>query len=216
MFTGIIEGIGTVTGRSRHGEGGRLECDAGRLAAGLSPGDSIAVDGACLTVSARSGTRFTADLAAETLRRTTLGSLRAGSRVNLERAVRLEDRLGGHLVSGHVDGIGRITARRPEGTGERLGIRYPASLAPFLVPKGSVAVDGISLTVAALTATTLEIAVIPYTLRETTLPAKRPGAAVNLEADLAGKYLARRAGHPPAVAHPEGVSLTTLQEHGYA
>jgi riboflavin synthase len=216
MFTGIIEGIGTVTAVIRRGAGGRLECDAGALAAGLRPGDSIATDGACLTVTALSGTRFTADLSAETLLRTTLGRLRVGSRVNLERPLKLGDRLGGHLVTGHIDAVGVIAARTARGTWETLCIRYPAPLAPLLVPKGSVAVDGISLTVAALTPTTLEIALIPYTIRETTLNQKRPGSAVNLEADLAGKYMARLAGRPSQANATGGVTLAKLQEHGYA
>jgi riboflavin synthase len=216
MFTGIIESIGTVTAFSRRGTGGRVECDAGALAASLHLGDSVAVDGACLTVNALSGTRFTADLSLETLQRTTLGGLRVGSRVNLERPLRLEDRLGGHLVTGHVDAVGQIAARVPEGAGERLRIRYLPALTSLLVPKGSVAVDGISLTIAALTSTVMDIALIPYTIRQTTLAAKRPGAAVNLEADLVGKYVARLAGGSPAAERPGGLTLEKLREYGYA
>jgi riboflavin synthase len=216
MFTGIIEGIGTVTAVGRRGAGGWVECDAGALAAGLRLGDSVATDGACLTVTALSGARFTADLSTETLRRTTLGRLRIGSRVNLERSVRLGDRLGGHLVTGHVDAVGQIAARTSRGAWETLRIRYPAALAPLLVPKGSVAVDGISLTVAALAGTALDIALIPHTIRETALIEKRPGSAVNLEADLVGKYVAHLTGRPPQAERTEGVTLAKLQEHGYA
>jgi riboflavin synthase len=216
MFTGIVEGIGTVTAFSRHGSGARVEIDAGPLAAGLRLGDSIAADGACLTVSRLGGSRLQADLSAETLRRTTLGGLRIGSRLNLERPLRMEDRLGGHLVTGHIDGVGQVAARTPAGGGEVWRFRYPHPLAPLLVEKGSVAVDGISLTVAALGPATFEVALIPHTLRETALHAKRPGAAVNLEADLIGKYVARLAlpgGHSAA---GRGLTLETLQEHGFA
>jgi len=216
MFTGIIEGIGTVTALSRRDAGGRVECDAGVLAASLRLGDSVAVDGACLTVNALSGARFIADLSLETLQRTTLGRLRVGSRVNLERPLRLEDRLGGHLVTGHIDAVGQIAARIPEGVGERLRLRYPPALAALLVPKGSVAVDGISLTVATLTATSMDIALIPFTIRQTTLAEKRPGAAVNLEADLVGKYVARLAGGSTQAERPEGLTLAKLREYGYA
>ncbi|MBI4536752.1 MAG: riboflavin synthase [candidate division NC10 bacterium] len=216
MFTGIIEGIGTVTAYMRQGAEGRVEIDGGPLAAGLRLGDSIAVDGACLTVSVLAGERFTADLSVETLQRTTLGRLRAGSRVNLERPLRLEDRLGGHLVTGHIDAVGRIAARTPEGAGERLRVRYPQALARLLAPKGSVAVDGISLTVAALTTTMMDFALIPYTIRQTTLAEKRPGAPVNLEADLVGKYVARLAGGSSQADRPEGVTMAKLREYGFA
>lgn len=214
VFTGIIEGIGTVAALARQGRGGRVEIEAGPLAADLRLGDSIAVDGACLTVTALGGRRFAADLSPESLRRTTLGGLRPGDRVNLERPLRLQDRLGGHLVTGHIDAVGTIAARIPQEVGERWRIRYPQPLAGLLVPKGSVAVDGISLTLAAVAATTFDLALIPFTLRQTTLPGKRPGAAVNLEADLLGKYAARRAGDP--AAGTAGLTLATLQEHGYA
>lgn len=216
MFTGIVEAVGLVTGLGRQGGGARVELEAGPLAADLSLGDSLAVDGACLTVAGLAGSWVACDLSDETLRRTTLGALRPGVRVNLERPLRLGDRLGGHLVTGHVDAVGRILSRTPTGTGELLRIRVPRQLEPLLVSKGSVAVDGISLTVAELAPRTLGLALIPYTLRHTTLPAKRPGAAVNLEGDLIGKYVARVLGRPPGDPPPAGLSLTTLQEHGYA
>jgi len=216
MFTGIIEGIGTVTTLSRRSRGGRVEVEAGPLADGLRLGDSIAVDGACLTVAVLRGGRFAADISPESLRRTTLGRLRSGSRVNLERPVRPEDRLGGHLVTGHVDAVGEVAARIPQGVGELWRFRAPRGLGGLLVAKGAVAVDGISLTVAAVAADTFEIALIPFTLRHTTLPGKRTGAAVNLETDLVGKYVARLAAGHDAAGRDGGITLAMLQEHGYA
>lgn len=216
MFTGIVEGIGTVTAFSRRGSGAVAEIDAGPLAAGFRLGDSLAVDGACLTVTRLAGSRLSADLSAETLRRTTLGGLRPGSRVNLERPLRPADRLGGHLVTGHIDGVGRVEARTPAGSGELWRFRYPPALASLLAEKGSVAVDGISLTIAALGPATFEAALIPHTIRETALHAKRPGAAVNLEADLIGKYVARLARPEGRPAAGGGLTLELLQEHGFA
>ncbi|MGE5850193.1 MAG: riboflavin synthase [Candidatus Methylomirabilota bacterium] len=233
MFTGIIEAIGTVQGFSRQGEGARVRIGAGALAEGLRLGDSVAVEGACLTVTALRGDGFSADLSVETLARTTLGRLRAGMRVNLERPLRLGDRLGGHLVSGHVDAVGQIVERTPQGDGEFMRIRFPRELEPLLVMKGSIAVDGISLTVAELSRDTFGVAIIPHTLEHTTLSDKRAGDAVNLEADLLGKHVARlltlRAGvslRAGGVSEPEagrgdatrqgGLTLAMLQEHGFA
>ena len=238
MFTGIIEVIGTVRGFSRQGEGARVDIGAGALAEGLRTGDSMAVEGACLTVTAVRGDGFTADLSVETLARTTLGRLRVGTRVNLERPLRLGDRLGGHLVTGHVDGVGQIAERVPQGDGEFIRIRFPRELGPLLVMKGSMAVDGISLTVAELSRDAFGVAIIPHTLEHTTLRDKRLGDPVNLEADLLGKHVARllalRAGfHPGAGSTPEGgpfgpeagrsdatgqgsLTLAKLQEHGFA
>jgi len=238
VFTGIIEVIGTVREFSRQAAGARVHIGAGALAEGLRLGDSVAVEGACLTVTALCGDGFRADLSAETLARTTLGRLRAGVRVNLERPLRLGDRLGGHLVTGHVDAVGRIAERVPQGEGEFIRIRFPRELGPLLVMKGSVAVDGISLTVADLSRDTFGVAIIPHTLRHTTLGDKRVGDPVNLEADLLGKHVARllalRAGFPPGggstpeggppgpeagrldATGQEGLSLARLQEHGFA
>jgi riboflavin synthase len=238
MFTGIIEAIGTVRECTRKPGGAWAHIGAGPLAEGLRVGDSIAVDGACLTVTALRGDGFTCDLSAETLDRTTLGTLRAGWRVNLERPLRLGDRLGGHLVSGHVDAMGEVAGRIPQGDGEFWRFRFPQDLAPLLAMKGSIAVDGISLTIAELSRDTFGVALIPYTLHHTTLGGKRVGDPVNLEADLLGKHVARllalRAGfHPGAGSTPEGgpsgpeagrsdstgqrgLSLAFLEEHGFA
>ncbi|HYL80971.1 MAG TPA: riboflavin synthase [Candidatus Acidoferrum sp.] len=216
MFTGIIESIGTVREFSQHPYGARARIAAAGVGKELRAGDSIAVDGACLTVTAVSAEGFGCDLSAETLARTTLGRLHAGARVNLERPLRLGDRGGGHFVTGHVDAVGQIVGRVPQGDGEFLRVGFPRVLAPLLVMKGSVAVDGISLTVAELTEDALGVALIPFTLEGTTLKEKRVGDAVNLEADLLGKYVARFLGERPLPKPAGGLSLSLLQEHGLA
>jgi riboflavin synthase len=216
VFTGIIETIGTIRDFIRDPNGARVTIGAVAIAGSARLGDSLAVDGACLTVASLDGEAVVCDLSAETLARTTLGGLRVGTRVNLERPLRLGDPVGGHLVGGHVDAVGQVIGRVPQGEGVVYRIRFPHHLAPFLVPKGSVAVDGISLTVAALASRHFEVAVIPFTLRATTLGAKPVGAPVNLEADLIGKYVARlAAGREPWHPGP-GVTLSVLKEHGFA
>jgi riboflavin synthase len=215
MFTGIIEAIGSIREWAPRGAGAVAGIDAPSLAAALRPGDSIAVDGACLTVTGLRGDAFSCDLSPETLSRTTLGRLRLGSQVNLERPLRLGDRLGGHLVTGHVDGLGEILQRTAQGDAELIRIGFPQALASLMVVKGSIAVDGISLTIAELDEDRFAVAVIPYTLRQTTLGSKRVGDRVNLEADILGKHVARllEARMP---AQGGGLSLGFLQEHGFA
>jgi riboflavin synthase len=215
MFTGIIEAVGTIREWAPRRAGAAAGIGAARLAAGLRPGDSIAVDGACLTVTGLRGDTFTCDLSPETLSRTTLGRLRVGSQVNLERPLRLGDRLGGHIVTGHVDGIGEILQRTVQGDAELVRIRFPQALASLLVMKGSIAVDGISLTVAELADDRFGVAVIPYTLQQSTLGSRRIGDPVNLEADILGKHVARLlAAQMPT--HGGGLTLGLLQEHGFA
>jgi riboflavin synthase len=216
VFTGIIETAGTVRAFVRHPAGARVTIGAPTIAEAARPGDSLAVDGACLTVAVLAGDGVVCDLSAETLSRTTLGGLRVGGRVNLERPLRLGDRVGGHLVSGHVDAVGQLVGRFPQGEAAVYRVRFPESLAPFLVPKGSVAVDGISLTVAALAGRHFDVAVIPYTLRGTTLAEKRVGARLNLEADLIGKYVARLAAGRAAGPPSGDLTLMALKEHGFA
>ena len=190
MFTGLIEDVGVVTTAERVPKGVRLSVRT-RLS-GLSHGASIAVDGACLTAVELSGDRFSADVSAETLKRTTLGERRAGDRVNLERPMALGDRLGGHLVLGHVDGVGEIVRREPVGEGLLVELRLPAGLAPLVVSKGSIALDGISLTVNALAdPDRISLFLIPETLRATTWGIKEVGAKVNIEADILAKHVAR-------------------------
>ncbi len=195
MFTGIIETMGEVVGLeggASGGESARLRVRVGALLDGARVGDSIAVDGVCLTIAALEGDVFAADLTAETLRRTTLGRPRSGDLANLERPLRLDQRLGGHIVQGHVDGVGMVAAVRREGEGVWMEIVPPAALLPYLAEKGSVAVDGVSLTVAALpTPDRFAVALVPHTLAVTTLARRRPGDAVNLEADVLAKYVQR-------------------------
>jgi riboflavin synthase alpha subunit len=191
MFTGIVEALGRVGVVETGAAGGRrlgvAVPDEPGWRVGL--GESVAVSGVCLTVVDAAPGRLAFDLAEETLRVTTLGALGVGDAVNLERPLRLDGRLGGHLVLGHVDGVGRVAALRPEGDGARLEVEVPARLRPLLIPKGSVAVDGVSLTVAALEADAFAVALIPHTLGATTLGQRRPGDRVNLEMDVIGKYV---------------------------
>ncbi len=191
MFTGIVEATGEVDALRPQPGGARLAVRAPEGWARPDPGSSLAVNGACLTLVAWEGPCFAADLSTETLVRTTFGGLRPGDRVNLERPLALGAPLGGHLVTGHVDAVGTVTAHRPEGEGSVLRVRAPGELAPLLVHKGSIAVDGVSLTVADLAEDEFSVALIPYTLEHTTLGVRRPGDPVNLEADLLGKYVAR-------------------------
>jgi len=191
MFTGIVEALGTVERLDRGAETAHLLIDAGPLTDGARIGDSIAVDGVCLTITALRGPAFTADVSLETLRRSTLGGLRAGTHVNLERPMRLDQRLGGHIVQGHVDGVGEITSVRAEGEGAWMEIAPPASLLPFLAEKGSVAVDGVSLTIAGLSRDAFAVALIPHTLAVTTLGRRQTGGRVNIEVDILAKYVQR-------------------------
>jgi riboflavin synthase len=207
MFTGIVEGTGTVAAldAAADGSGARLQLEAPWLAGQLEPGESVAVNGCCLTVAEATAAGFAADLVAETLRRTALGGLAAGARVNLERPVSLGGRLGGHLVQGHVDGVARIQDRQPvgpEGSGEPQGgapvnrgeevrIELPPDLERYVVEKGSIAVDGVSLTVAAVGPGWLTVALVPHTLEVTTLGDRQPGDPVQLEVDVIAKYVER-------------------------
>ena len=189
MFTGIIETTGRVERVSPQGGGVRLTLATGRALPRLALGESIAVNGTCLTVTSGNGRRFTVDVSPETLRRTTTGSLARGARVNLERALRVGDRLGGHIVQGHVDGVGRLDAIRPEGEWVLYRFRAPKAIWPYLVEKGSIAVDGVSLTVFSCQDGRFQVALIPHTLRQTTLAERGPGDRVNLEADVLLKHI---------------------------
>jgi riboflavin synthase len=192
MFTGIVEGIGTVaTLATAAGGGARLEVEAPWLAGELRPGESVAVNGCCLTVAATTPAGFAADLVAETLRRTALGGLAEGDRVNLERPLALGGRLGGHLVQGHVDGVAKVLERTPVGDGEEVRIELPADLERYVVEKGSIAVDGVSLTVAGVGPGWFGVALVPHTLEVTTLGRRRPGDPVQLEVDVVAKYVER-------------------------
>lgn len=194
MFTGIVEELGTVTALDTAEESARLTVQGARVVTDAVHGSSIAVDGVCLTVVDVVRESFTVDVMHETLRRSTLGGLVIGDRVNLERAVRATDRLGGHIVQGHVDGVGEIIERTPGEAWETVRIAVPGSVARYVVEKGSIAVDGVSLTVSAIGPTWFEISLIPTTLDLTTLGLKKPGERVNLEVDVIAKYVERLLG----------------------
>ncbi len=195
MFTGLVEALGTVTRLEARPKGRWFELELPATMDGLAIGDSIAVNGCCLTVVERAdepaSIRVALEAVPETLARTTIGELRRGDVVNLERALRLGDRLGGHLVQGHVDGVGTVRAITTEGTGRRMRFEMPVPLAPFVAGQGSIAIDGISFTIAACDKTTFEVSVIPHTLEHTVARSYRDGTRVNLEVDLVARYLAR-------------------------
>jgi riboflavin synthase len=192
MFTGLIEAVGHVSGITPVPSGFRISIRTA-MAEDLSLGESVAVNGVCLTVTGREGNVWQADIGPETARVTTLGSLRPDQPVNLERAMRAGDRVGGHFVQGHVDATGVVERVSPDGEAHWLTIGFPLALAPLLIPKGSVSVDGISLTVAALRDREFDVMIIPHTWSHTNLSVVRAGDRVNLECDMLGKYVARAA-----------------------
>ena len=191
MFTGIIEGLGTIKEIQPAGQGKRFIVEADIVLDQTKIGDSIAVSGACLTAVTIDGKRFNVDVSPETLAKTTLGKAKIGERVNLERALRLGDRLDGHLVSGHIDGMGVVKQKKPGGNAVVVTIGIPESLARYMIVKGSVAVDGISLTVNNCGRDSFEVSIIPHTARLTTIGFKNIGALVNIETDMIGKYVER-------------------------
>jgi riboflavin synthase len=188
MFTGLVQELGTVNAVEQTGDGVRLVV-AASLAAELKPGDSVAVNGVCLTAVDPSAERFAADVMHETLRRSSLGAVAPGARVNLELPLRAHDRLGGHVVQGHVDGLGTFAAVEADGFARRIRIAAEPYLLRYVVEKGSIAVDGVSLTVAAVGDGSLTVSLIPETLERTNLGVAEPGATVNLEVDVLAKYV---------------------------
>jgi riboflavin synthase len=195
MFTGIVEELGEVTALEQLGDAARLTVRGPLVTSDAGHGDSIAVNGVCLTVVDNSGDAFTADVMKETLHRSSLGALQVGSPVNLERAVRLQDRLGGHLVQGHVDGTGEVIGVDAGEHWTVVRISLPQDLARYVVEKGSITVDGVSLTVSAVHAATFEVSLIPATLGLTTLGRKGVGDRVNLEVDITAKYIEKLLAH---------------------
>lgn len=191
MFTGIVEAMGEVRDVEIRAGGTRLRVGASEVLEGARVGDSIAVSGICLTIVALEPGAFAADLATETLRRTTLGNLRPRDRVNLERPLRVDGRLGGHVVQGHVDGVGTVVSAAREGDGVWMEIEPPTGLLSYIAEKGSVAIDGVSLTVARVTGPRFAVTLIPHTLAVTTLGRRGPGDRVNIEVDILAKYVER-------------------------
>lgn len=215
MFTGIIEGTGTVRAVRDAGRARRLTIGHPFDAASLASGDSVACDGCCLTVVATSGGAFDADVSHETLDRTTVGAWLAGTTINLERSLLPTTRMGGHLVQGHVDAVGRIASVVQRGEFFDVIVHVPAEIERYLVPKGSVAVDGISLTVNELVAGGFRLTIVPHTWNVTSLRTKTPGAAVNIETDVIARYVERLlgAGAPPAGG---GLTMAALARAGFA
>ena len=212
MFTGIVEELGSVKALRRDAGAARLTISASAVLEGTVLGDSISVNGVCLTVVDLNKNEFSADVAVETLKVTNLGDVKIGMQVNLERALQLSARIGGHLVSGHVDAVGRIRERRVEGNGWRIFIDAPETVLRYVIKKGSIAIDGISLTVADVDKTGFSIAMIPHTAKLTTLGYKSAGDSVNLESDIIGKYVERLLS-----GRVEGnVSLELLKQNGFA
>ena len=196
VFTGIVEETGTVLFMDFSTDYGKLHIQAKKVLEGTKVGDSIAVNGVCLTVTQLKSDRFVADVMPETVHRSSLGALKSGSRVNLERAMAADGRFGGHMVSGHIDGTGTIKHIEKDGNAIRYQISASENILQGIVEKGSIAIDGISLTVASVNDKEFEISVIPHTLQETILADKREGAVVNLETDIIGKYVKRLLSFP--------------------
>lgn len=213
MFTGIIQAVGSLRRREPRGGDVRLAIDTDSLdLADVALGDSIAVSGVCLTVVSLEERGFTADVSNETLSLTTLGGLASGDAVNLEKALRLADRLGGHLVSGHVDGLGRIISITPDARSQRWTFEVPPALARYIVAKGSICIDGTSLTVNEINGQRFGVNLIPHTVEHTAFRHRRPGDAVNIEVDLVARYIERLVGGQGG----GGISAEFLQRHGFA
>ena len=218
MFTGIIEHTGTIEALDLKADGGRITVYAPTVAPSLAVSSSIAVNGCCLTVVDLHNSRFSADLSGETIRMTSFGAkggaLKTGARVNLEQPLAAGKEFGGHFVLGHVDTIGRVTHLTPEGENWWFGVQIPAEFARYVVPKGSITIDGISLTVARWQNNIVEVAVIPYTYQHTNIRDSKPGDAVNLEGDVLGKYVERYLEARNAAAAPH-LTIARLVEEGF-
>ena len=217
MFTGIIEGVGRVASLEANAEGGKLRVDLSGTAdipSGMKLGDSIAVNGCCLTVTEFDAEHFSADLSGETLRRTSLGEMTAGEPVNLERPLAAGARLGGHFVQGHVDGVGRVEALTQEGENWWLAVRVPPELRRYVAEKGSIAIEGISLTVARWEDGVASIALIPFTYHHTNVHALKTGDAVNLEVDILAKYVEALVQSRPETKGPK-LNVSELRNQGF-
>ena len=217
MFTGLIEEIGHIKTIERGGKAIRLSISANKIMDDVKIGDSIATNGICLTVVSYDSTGFTADVMPETMNRTSFGSLGIGSRVNLERAVRVGDRLGGHMVSGHVDGLGEIVGQEKDDNAIWVSIAAPSNILKYVIEKGSIAIDGISLTVAYVDEKMFKVSIIPLTQDDTTLTSKKAGEKVNLECDMTAKYIEKFMFHRDEETKSEktDISMDFLREHGF-
>ncbi len=214
MFTGIIQGKGTIFETRPAGGGLLVGLEADFDLAEPQEGESIAVNGVCLTAKGISGRRFQADVSPESLSKTNLGRLKVGSTVNLERALRLSDRLGGHLVSGHVDGVGELLSRERVGEFTLFTFTVPAGQGRYIIQKGSITIDGISLTVNSVDERTFSVSIIPHTLAVTTLGRLSPGDQVNIEVDIIGKYVEKLLTHAPDSKESK-INMAFLAEHGF-
>lgn len=216
MFTGLVAELGTVKNLVRQGNSYHLTVAAQKVMTNLKIGDSMAVNGCCLTVVRMEDNSFTADVMPETVRLTNIGGLKPGSKVNLERTLRLCDGLDGHIVSGHVEGLGTIAEQRPEGIAVVTTIAAGPELLKYIIKKGSIAIDGISLTVTEVTDTSFSVSLIPHTAKETTLGIKKVGDKVNLETDIIGKYVERMLGfNKQPQTKEEKLGLDFLAENGF-
>ena len=216
MFTGLVAELGAVQKLARQGNSYHLTISARKVLENLKIGASVAVNGACLTVVRMDNDGFTADVMPETVRLTNIGSLNAGDKVNLARTLRLCDGLDGHIVSGHVEGLGVISSRKPEGIAMVVTITTPAALLKYIIKKGSIAIDGISLTVTEVTDTTFSVSLIPHTAKETTLGFKGVGATVNLETDIIGKYVERMlTWKKPSGKQAAPLDMNMLMDNGF-
>lgn len=220
MFTGIIEGLGAISAIQKSGQGSRFSITSDFDLSGTRIGDSIAVNGACLTAVVIEGRRFVVDVSPETLKRSVLGKAQIGQRVNLERALRLSDRLDGHLVSGHVDGIGILRERRTLANAIVMVFGVPESLSRYMIQKGSVAVDGTSLTINRCDRSSFEVSIIPHTAGLTVIGLKKVGEAVNIETDMIGKYVERFVldqgpANPKSEPSENGINMALLAKSGF-
>ncbi len=216
MFTGIIEEIGMIAMIQTNGNSARLSIKGGLIFGDMKTGDSIAVNGVCLTVTEFGGNLFSADVMNETLKRTNLGELKAGSKVNLERAMRADGRFGGHIVSGHIDGTGRIIEKRNDGNALWITIAAARNLLKYIIEKGSITIDGISLTVAQVTESNFSVSVIPHTGTMTTLSDKAVCDSVNLENDILGKYIERFLNfQEKGPVQKSGITIESLANAGF-
>lgn len=211
MFTGLVEEIGSIKSIQRLGSSLRLAIGAAKVLEGVKIDDSICVSGVCLTVIAHEADSFAVQVVDETLRKTSLGNLRISSRVNLERALRPTDRLGGHFVQGHVDGVARLVSFEKQSSGKLLRVELPSALLPYVIPQGSIALEGVSLTVARIKGNHIGIALIPHTLASTTLGEARVGDMLNVETDVLGKHIARLM----QFRKDEGLNESKLASWGY-